>query len=1048
MDFLEKYFKYENGTITCGLTEELNVFYILGLYKKLKRNIIVLTATLYEANQLYNLFQNYTENVLIYPCDDFISSMKVSASPELKLIRLNTLNKINSGSNIIITNLNGFLKYIPTEVNSGLQYINLTKNNEYKRDDIINQLSSLGYRRESLTTSTGEFSIRGMIIDVYPINEKHPYRIEFDDNIISDIRQFDEENQTSIISVDKLNIKPVDEIKSNNNTSLYFIVDNPIVVYIDKPQIDASYLKLSEDICEYESINEDKVELMKLEDININFELTLNKFAINKSDVEITSHKLDNFNQDFELLEKQYNKWKSEGKNIIFFLSSKKEIDNIKSIFSDAKIINKKINNGFILGDNVFISEYDIENIKREYKYQNNLYGGKKIIDYNDLNKGDYIVHVAHGIGVYNGIVTLTKNGIKKDYIQILYMGNDKIYVPVEKITNIYKYSDKDGTIPKLNRLNSTSWLKTRSYVRKKIEDISKELIDLYQKRSQVKRKPYKSFEEEIIFDNEFTYNLTKDQQKAINDLNNDLESSSPMDRLLCGDVGFGKTEVAMRAIFKSVLNNNQVVYLCPTTILSSQQYNVIKNRMSSWPIEVALINRFTTKKELDSILDKLEKGIIDVVVGTHKLLNKDIKYRNLGLLIIDEEQRFGVKHKELIKELKNNIDVLTLSATPIPRTLKMAMSGLRDLSIIDTAPSNRYPVQTYVINEDEYIIKDAIYKEIARGGQVFILFNSVENIENKTDEIRRLVPNEDVRFAHGQMNKDDLESIMYDFTEGKFNILVCTTIIESGIDIPNANTLIVYNADHLGLAQLYQLRGRVGRADKIAYAYLLYNKNKMLNDSAIKRLQAIKEFTALGSGYRIAMRDLSIRGSGDVFGSSQAGFVDSVGISLYTKMLEDELKRQKGEYVEEDEEEKTLFNIDTHIDDSYISDEDIKIEVHKLINTIDTYDKLNEVKLQLEDRFGKITEEIENYMYDEWFEKIAKKLNITNVVQTDRYIEITLPEELCNEIKGDKLLYSALNISHNFNIAYKNKCIKITLYYKNLEKHFIRYVVQLLSTL
>lgn len=1048
MDFLDKYFKYENGSVICGLTDELNIFYVLSYFKKVNDNVIVLTSSLYEANKIYNLLQAYSNDVLIFPCDDFISSLKISASPELKLIRLNTLDKIKSTKNIIITNLIGFLKYVPNDKFLENHNLLLSKNDKYSRDDLINFLVNIGYIKESLTTATGEFSSRGMIVDVYPINEVHPIRIEYDDDVIESIRVFDEESQMTITELDKITIKPVDEVNTEDYTSLYELCNKPSIIFIDKPQIDISYKKLCEDKLMYKESTGEEIELFNLEDINLKSFISLNKFSTSKNDIEICASKLDNFNQDFELLKNNYDRWIKERKNVIFFLSNKNEIKKIKSLIPDAKIINKKINNGFIFADNVFISEYDIENIKRDYKYQNNLFGGKKIVDYNELNKGDYVVHISHGIGVYNGIVTLTKNNIKKDYIQLIYAGNDKIYVPVEKITNIYKYSDKDGVVPKINKLNSTSWLKTRSYVKSKIEDISKELLLLYQKRMTITINPYKTFEEEDVFDSEFAYTLTKDQQKAINDINNDLTSSSPMDRLLCGDVGFGKTEVAIRAIFKTVLNNSQVVYLCPTTILSKQQYNVIKNRMASWPIEIALLNRFTTKKEADSIYDKLEKGTIDVIVGTHKLFNKNIKYKNLGLLIIDEEQRFGVKHKESIKEIKNNVNVLTLSATPIPRTLKMAMSGLRDLSIIDTAPSNRYPVQTYVINEDEYIIKDAIYKELSRSGQVFILYNSVENIESKTEELKKLIPDEDIRFAHGQMDKTDLENIMYDFTNKKFNILVSTTIIESGIDIPNANTLIVYNADRLGLAQLYQLRGRVGRSDKVAYAYLLYNKNKMLNDVAIKRLQAIKEFTALGSGYRIAMRDLSIRGSGDVFGSSQAGFVDSVGIALYTKMLEDEMKRQKGQFVEDDEDEQSLFNIDTHIDDTYVSDEEIKIEVHKLINQIDSYDKLNEIKAILEDRFGKINEDIENYMYEEWFEKIAKRLNITSVVQTDRYIEIILPEELSNNIKGDKLLFSALNISHSFNLSYKNKCIKITLYYKNLEEHFIKYVVRLLNTL
>ena len=1049
MNFLDKYFIYDNDTVICGLTDELNVLYILGLYKKTNQHVIVLTSSLYEANNYFNLLQTYTDEVLLFLMDDFISSVVKATSPELKLTRLNTLDKLKTGPKIIVANLMGYLKFLPSlnKYNKSIQKLKI--GDSISRDTLVESLVNMGYIRESLTTTTGEFSVRGMLVDVFLINEVHPLRIEFDGDEIENIRYFDENTQMSMSVVDEIIIKPISENLDGEVDSLLTYTNNAPVVFIDKPQIIASYQKLCEDILEYRESEHITEKLMyDFEDISPSTNLVLNKFSTSKNETNINCSSIDNFDQDFELLAKNVTKWQQENKKIIFCLSTNNEVKKIRDIFPDIMVVRKKINHGFIIDDLVVISEYDIENVSHEYKYQNSLYGGKKIVDYNELNKGDYIVHVAHGIGQYNGIVTLSKNGIKKDYIQLIYMNNDKIYVPVEKIKNIYKYSDKEGVTPTLNRLNSTTWLKTRKYVQKKIEDISKELLLLYKERAKITKVPYKHYEEEDIFASSFPYNATDDQQKAINDIYADLGSNHPMDRLLCGDVGFGKTEVALRAMFKAVVNNYQVIYLCPTTILSKQQYNVAKQRFKDWPVEIALLNRFTTVKEEKQILEKLEKGTIDIVFGTHKLLNEKIKYQKLGLMIVDEEQRFGVKHKEKLKELQKDINVLTLSATPIPRTLKMALSGLRDLSIIDTAPRNRYPVQTYVASENDYLIKDAIYKELARDGQVFILYNSVEHIESKVEHIRKLVPSETVRFAHGQMQREELEDIMDDFINHKFNIIVCTTIIENGIDIPNANTLIVYDADHLGLAQLYQLRGRVGRSDKVAYAYLLYNSQKMLNDIAIKRLQAIKEFTELGSGYRIAMRDLSIRGSGDIFGSSQAGFVDSVGVALYTKMIEDEMNRLKGIETIEEEDEQPLINVETHIADNYVADEDIKIEIHKMINEIDSYDKLVGIKNTLEDRFGKITETLENYMYEEWFEKIAKKLNITKVTQTDRMIELELPEAISQNIKGDKLLYSAFSICPSFNISYKHKCIVISLYYKNLEEHFIKYIARLLNTL
>ena len=591
----------------------------------------------------------------------------------------------------------------------------------------------------------------------------------------------------------------------------------------------------------------------------------------------------------------------------------------------------------------------------------NTLKIGKKISSLDNLKLGDYVVHRAHGIGVYNGVVTINQMGILKDFIQINYYGSDKVYIPVEKITSIFKYADADGNKPKINKLDSTSWELKKRQVRSKIKDISEELMKLYAIRSNTKGEAYKDDALEDMFALEFPYEPTKDQLKAIESIEEDLRSPIPMDRLLCGDVGFGKTEVAFRAMFKTVLNKRQVLYLCPTTILSKQQYNSAKIRFASYPIEIALLNRFTPLKEVKQILNDLENGKIDILFGTHRLLSDDVKCQRLGLLVVDEEQRFGVTHKEKIKSFKNDVNVLTLSATPIPRTLKMAMSGLRDLSIIDTPPVNRYPVQTYVVSENELIVKDAIYKELARKGQIFVLYNKVESIRDFCDKIKKLVPEARINYAHGRMTKTELDDIMTDFVNYKFDILVCTTIIETGIDIPNANTLIIYDADHFGLAQLYQIRGRVGRSDKIAYAYLLYNEHKMLNDIAVKRLQAIKDFTELGSGYRIAMRDLSLRGAGDILGSEQAGFVDSVGISLFMKMVEEEIKRLKGEEVidEENESNKSLVNVSTHISDDYVKDEDLKIEIHGLINEIEDMKSLEKIKGILEDRFGKITPDI-----------------------------------------------------------------------------------------
>lgn len=1046
MNFLDEYFKYEIGTEISGLTHELNVFYVQKLCEKYNRNIIVLTSSLFEANKIYDSLVKIHDNTLLFPMDDFLSSMIVASSPELKYKRLETLDKLKSDKKyIIVTNLMGYLKYLPSA--NIKNYIDIKQNDVIKRDVLAEEINKLGYHRESLVTMSGEYAVRGFILDLYPIDYEHPIRIEFDGNIIDNIKYFNENTQMSTEETNKIKIKAIDEMPSDDKNSLFDYAKNPLVVYVDKSQIEATYTHLYDDIIEYKEANDIKEDLMySLDDIKDNDKIFINLFSTDGIDLKAQS--IINYKENFLKLESDYNKWIKEGKIVYFYLSNNNEKKQLLKIIPSAHIIMKELEHGFILDKYVIISENDIEDVKVTHGvYKNNFHVGKKIKDFNQLEKGDYVVHISHGIGIYQGITTLSVRGVQKDFLTIYYEGTDKIYVPVEKIDLIYKYTCKDGVKPKLNKLGSTNWEKTKKYISEKVKDISRELILLYKKRLELKKKPYKDYPEEEVFASEFKYNLTPDQKKAVVEINNDLKKDNPMDRLLCGDVGFGKTEVAMRAMFKAVLNNEQVLYLCPTTILSKQQYNVAKERFKNWPIEIALLNRHVSARETHRILEDLKRGKIDILFGTHRILSDDIVCNNLGMLVVDEEQRFGVTHKEKIKTMKSDVNVLTLSATPIPRTLKMAMSGLRDLSVIDTPPVNRYPVQTYVAVEDDFLIKDAIYKELARKGQIFILYNRVETIEKYMNHIHELVPDAKINFAHGKMEKDELDNIMTSFINNEFDILICTTIIESGIDIPNVNTLIIHDADNFGLSQLYQIRGRVGRSNKIAYAYLMYEKNKMLNDIAIKRLNTIKEFTELGSGYRIAMRDLSLRGAGDIFGASQAGFVDSVGISLYMKMIEDEIKRQQGEFApEEDKETQALINVSTHISDTYVTDEDIKIEIHQKINEIDSYEKMLEIKNELEDRFGKVTADMLVYMYEEWFEKLAKKYNIKQVVQTDRSIEITLPEEVSSNIKGDKLLIEAMNLSRSFNIKYVNKKISILLYTKDLPKHFIFYIVTLLE--
>lgn len=1063
MDFLNNYFKYQNESEIVGLTPELNIFYILNYFQKTNKNILIITNTLYEANKYFDSISTYTDDCLLFPMDDFVASVALAISPELKIKRLETINVLKENNRkIVVTNLMGLLRYLPDYKSANKLEFKLQTGMSINRDKILEVLDSFGYKKDTLVTSTGEYAVRGYVIDLFLIEQEHPIRIEFFGNEIESIRFFDENTQMSIKEITEIACLPYQEIATSVKSSILDYLDMPMVFEIDKEGIDLGYEKLSEEILTYKKENDtDKNLMFELEDINIKDVIYLNKFINNRNKALVyQSNTLDNFNSNFQLLREFVNKKLEDKKTVIFCLSRKAEIDFIKEMFHVTRVVdeehlftervnilNKKINNGFEFDKYVVIGEYDIEKINnREIKYKNSYKIGKKIKGFDQLQVGDYVVHTIHGIGQYQGVIYLTKNGVVKDYLQIIYADNDKIYVPVEKISTIFKYSSKDGVAPVLSKLNGTAWAKTKKALQKKIHDISLELIKLYAARSKVTGPVFKDDPMDVMFDADFKYEPTIDQQKAFLDVKKDLENKVPMDRLLCGDVGFGKTEVAFRAMFMTAINGFQVAYLCPTTILSNQQYENALQRFKNFPVEIALLNRFTTKKEAERIIDGLKKGTIDIVFGTHRLLSDDVGYKNLGLLVVDEEQRFGVSHKEKIKKYKNDVNVLTLSATPIPRTLKMAMSGLRDLSIIDTAPVNRYPVQTYVIKEQDMVVKDAIYKELGRNGQIFVLYNRIDSIESKKDELEHLVPEARIVIAHGRMNKSQMEDVMQDFIDHKYDILLCTTIIETGIDISNANTLIIYDADRFGLSQLYQIRGRVGRSSKIAYAYLMYSKDKMLNEIAVKRLEAIKEFTELGSGYRIAMRDLSLRGAGDILGSDQAGFVDAVGLDLYMKMVDDEVKRLNGEEPIEDKSNNSLIDVDTHISDSYVSDESLKIEIHQKINEIDSFDKLIEIQKELEDRFGKINEQIKIYMYEEWFEKLALSLHIERVVQNNKIVELEIPANLTKKLKFDKLFMQIYNICPKIQFRSMLNNVYITLPIGNLPKHFVYYLVDILN--
>ncbi len=1083
--------KIEKGMGIYNLTDEFFCVFSNYLYNSFDKNILIVVNSLFEANKLYNSLSNYNNNVLLFPMDDFLTSEAIAISPDLKINRLESLNTIISGKKcIIITNLMGYLRYLPEKEDYEKSILKLSVGDVIAPNKLVEKLVSLGYNQDTIVNKTGEVGARGYVVDVFPIDENNPIRIEFFDDLIESIRYFDSQTQKSIKSSEKIIIKPYFEFLTDKEvidehfgkqkylqvyssvTNISSYLGECFTLFKDYEQLKNSFINIMEETITYK--NEKDIDfkynyLNSFNELNVDYPIYYSSLSNIINEKYITSSHnfmvktINNFSENAESINKYINNSINSGKTVLICLKKFQIKSILKHLNMNAfetsfeniykgkvNLIEGEYSQGFVFLDYVFLTANELFNkSEQKKKYNTKFKYSTAIRDINKLEIGDYVVHNIHGIGVYNGIKTLSLSGISKDYLEVLYQGTDKMYIPVEKIDLLSKYSGREGISPKVNKLGGVEWQKTKARVKSKVVDMAQELLKLYSERELKKGFAFsKDCEMMHDFENDFPYQLTKDQINAISQIKENMESSTPMDRLLCGDVGFGKTEVAFVAAFKAILDSKQVLFLCPTTILSNQHYVNAKERFKNFPVSIALLNRFSTPKEVRETLEGLKTGVIDLVFGTHRLLSNDVVLKNLGLLIIDEEQRFGVAHKEKIKQYKSNIDVLTLTATPIPRTLQMSLVGIRSLSLIETPPVNRYPVQTYVVEESKQILKDAIYKELSRNGQVFILYNRVQSITEFSMKIQNIVPDARIAIAHGQMNKDELENTIYKFINYEFDILICTTIIETGIDIPNVNTLIVIDADKFGLSQLYQIRGRVGRSDKFAYAYLMYQPFKSLTETAVKRLNVIKEFTELGSGFSIATRDLSIRGAGDILGSEQAGFIDSVGIDLYLKMLNDEVLRRKDDYVEEIDEEDTkpLISVATHIDDNYVSQDELKIEIHRKINTINNLETFNSVKAELEDRFGKLNEDLIIYMYEEWFEKLAKRIGLTKVRQTKNSIEMVFPDEIVKNLNTEEIFMEAFYITNMFRFISRGSNLIIILDIIKLEKHPVYYLVELLD--
>ena len=729
--------------------------------------------------------------------------------------------------------------------------------------------------------------------------------------------------------------------------------------------------------------------------------------------VEVDARNISPYNNKFEMLVEDLKRYKKQKYSVLlvttsatrgqrlaedlrdFGISAFYEKDDTREVNpGEVMIISGRLRKGFTypMVKFVAISDTDIFGERKKKRRKKHGYSGSNISSFSDLNIGDYVVHENHGLGIYRGIEKVEVDHVVKDYIKIEYAGGSNLYILATQLDMIQKYADSEAKKPKLNRLGGQEWNKTKSKVKKAVVEIAKELVELYAIRQNGQGYAFSPDTEwQKEFEEMFPFEETDDQLNAINEVKKDMESTKIMDRLICGDVGFGKTEIAIRAAFKAIQDNKQVAYLVPTTVLAQQHYKTFKQRFKDFPVRVEMLSRFRTKSNIDQNIRDLKKGYVDIVIGTHRLLSKDVKFKDLGLLIIDEEQRFGVKHKEQIKELKNNVDVITLTATPIPRTLHMSLIGIRDMCVMEEPPQDRMPIQTFVMEYNEEIARDAINRELARGGQVYFVHNRVQDIADMAASVQNMVPDANVAFAHGQMSERQLEEIMYDFVNGDIDVLVSTTIIETGLDIPNANTMIIHDADRLGLSQLYQLRGRVGRSNRMAYAFLMYSRNKMLTEVAEKRLGAIRDFTELGSGVKIAMRDLEIRGTGNLLGAQQSGHLEAVGYDLYCKMLNQAIEVLKGETPEEDFETKIDLMCDAFVPASYIKNETLKMDIYKRIAGIETDEEYEDMQDELIDRFGDIPSQVENLLQVVLLKAAAHKVYITEISGTKDKMKIMM---------------------------------------------------------
>lgn len=1033
-DFQEIKAKQKKGKgilLVSGCTGSQKTHFIFALSGEVKRHVIVCSSES-RARKVYEEYRFLDENTLLYPAKDFLFYQADIRSKELMRQRMSVIQAVLEQSELtVVTSFDAFMDGLaaPEEIKRRV----LTVSNEDSVD--LQQMESLlacaGYDREEQVEGPGQFAVRGGILDIFPLTWQQPVRIELWGDEVDSIRTFDVESQRSIENLQSVCVYPSEDVigaKKIVSFLDYFSCDSTIL-YLDEPvrllekgtAVEGEFIEAQtrrmEEGCK---ISDEEMILFHPSDVakKMNgfsgvglcaLETRCQEFQIREK-YSLLTRSVNPYNNSFETLTRDLKRLKREGYKVILLSGSRTRARrlaedlrdyNLSSFYSDD--MNREVQPGEIMTAYGHVSEgYEYPLLKFQVISETDIFGkvrkkrkrktyeGRKIQSFSELKVGDYVVHENHGIGIYQGIEKIEVDKTAKDYMKISYAQGGNLYIPATQLDLIQKYASADAKKPRLNRLGTQEWSRTRTRVRGAVREIARDLVALYAARQE--QDGYVYGEDTVWqkeFEEMFPFEETEDQLMAIESVKQDMESHKIMDRLICGDVGYGKTEIAIRAAFKAVQENKQVVYLVPTTILAQQHYNTFVQRMKEFPVRVDLMCRFRTAAQQKKTIEDTKRGLVDIIIGTHRVLSDDLKFKDLGLLIIDEEQRFGVQHKEKIKKLKENVDVLTLTATPIPRTLHMSLIGIRDMSVLEEAPEERLPIQTYVMEYNDEMIREAIERECARQGQVYYVYNRVEDIVEVTARIQRLVPDVTVAFAHGQMREHELEKIMYGFINREIDVLVSTTIIETGLDIPNVNTMIIHDADRLGLSQLYQLRGRVGRSNRMAYAFLLYRKDKLLKEVAEKRLSAIREFTDLGSGFRIAMRDLEIRGAGNLLGAEQHGHMEAVGYDLYCKMLNEAVKHLKGETEEEESYTTTIdLNVDAYIPDSYIPNEHQKLDFYKRIAAIENEEEMEDMLEEMIDRFGDIPRKVQQLLHIALLKALAHKVYVTAVEQKgSRYI-------------------------------------------------------------